>query len=329
MSKRNPLYIYIIDKQKVAAIINDTPKDAYNLLRYFSLFMFASLLPPLLTTAVGYNAVHQIVTMQWTCAYLSESIAFLFGSLYIRQMIRHSLTRKKIYPILFVLAQLLLMAVCAAVPYWTTEASAGVAGPLFVVNWLPAILAVAITAAMATAHHFFFARGLIEQGRLKRQSEPIGKGRGKVTDEKSAAAFAESDPKGVGRVLMSRVLFSLLAAVPPVLASVAGYDYSDNFALWAHPIMIIAALLAFFFGTRYCEQVAEHSIARSNVFPVAFFVGQYLAMAVLSAVPYWMAQIGAFKQFGWVSGTSALGLTVILGFVHYFLVGKHLLRQQG
>jgi hypothetical protein len=327
MSKRIPLYTHIIDKEKVAALFNDNPSAAYRPFRYFSLFAFASLLPPLLMAAVGYDAVHQIVTMQWAWACLTAGVAVLFGSLYIQEMIRRSLVCKKIYPISLVLAQLILMAACAVAPYWTTEASMGAAGPIFAVNWLPAVLAVAFTALTAAAHHFLLARGFIELGGLKRRAEPVAEGHGKAINAERAAALAESDPKGLGGVLTSRVLFSLLSAVPPVLASAAGYDYSDNLALWAHPIMIGAALLAFFFGVSYCERTAMHSLARSNVFPIAFTAGQYLAMAALSAAPYWMAQAGASERFGWVGAASALGLTLVLGLIHYFLVTKYLLRQ--
>ena len=154
MSKRNPFYNKIIDEWKVASLFDNHFYDAYKPLKRWFFFMVFSMVPPWLIAFSGYSFAQLPMLINWGFALLFAFLAILCGVRYCKVMIKYSIPRKNKYPILFVLAQLLLMVILSAIPYWTTQYERREDCYSVHVNTFPAFLGLVLTVVMVFVHYY-------------------------------------------------------------------------------------------------------------------------------------------------------------------------------
>ena len=154
MSKRTPFYNKIIDEWKVASLFDNHPQDALKPFKRWFFFMVFSNVAAWFIAISGYSFASLFVVIEFSAGILACLLAVYFGVRYCHIMIKYSIPRKKKYPILFVAAQLLMMVVFCAIPYWTTWFEQKENGYSVHVNVLPAVIFLVLTVVMIFVHYY-------------------------------------------------------------------------------------------------------------------------------------------------------------------------------
>ncbi len=154
MSKRNPFYNKIIDEWKVASLFDNHIYDAFKPFKRWFFFMVFSMIPPWFIAFSGYSLADLVLILNFSFALLFACIAIALGIGYCRIMIKYSIPRKNIYPILFVSAQLLLMAIFCVIPVWTTSFEPKEDGFSVHINTLPAFIGFVLSLVMIFIHYY-------------------------------------------------------------------------------------------------------------------------------------------------------------------------------
>lgn len=154
MSKRIPLYNKFIDEHNVSSLFKNHLGIACKLPSTFVFFMLFSYVPACILSITGYSPSVGRLLIDLSFALVFVILAIFFGIRYCYIMIKYSIARKKIYPVLLISTQSLLMMMFCAIPYWTTIIERTEYAYLIHPNILPALLYMALSIGMFVFHAF-------------------------------------------------------------------------------------------------------------------------------------------------------------------------------